>query len=68
MPITKKRIDTAAGHSDCFNGAVNIDAVAAPSGGTRLRAIHVPFTPAARTAAHPTPNRQPTCALDGDDP
>jgi quercetin dioxygenase-like cupin family protein len=54
MQVTKNGIDTAAGPSDWFSGAVYIDAVASPSGASRLTASSVHFTPGARTAWHST--------------
>ena len=46
MQITRNSLDTAAGPSDWFTGAVFIDTVAAPSAGSRLHASNVHFTPA----------------------
>ena len=51
MQITRSSIETTAGPSEWFTGAVYLDAVAAPSGVSRLSASSVHFTPGARTAA-----------------
>ena len=50
MEITRNSSETARGPSEWFTGAVYIDAVAAPSGSSRLSASSVHFTPGARTA------------------
>ena len=65
MQITRNRVDTAAGPSDWFTGAVYIDAVAAPSGASHLTASRVHFTPGARTAWHTHPNGQTLYVLEG---
>src|SRR5437764_13730686 len=65
MQITRNGIDTAAGPSDWFTGAVFIDAVATPSGASRLSAASVHFTPGARTAWHTHPNGQTIWVLEG---
>jgi len=65
MQITKNGIDTAAGPSDWFTGAVHIDTVATPSGASRLTASSVHFTPGARTAWHTHPNGQTIYVLEG---
>src|SRR5205809_6963921 len=65
MQITRNGIDTAAGPSDWFTGAVFIDAVATPSGASRLSASSVHFTPGARTAWHTHPNGQTIFVLEG---
>ena len=54
-----------AGPSDWFTGAVYIDAVAAPSGPSRLQAVSVHFTPGARTAWHTHPNGQTIYVTEG---
>jgi hypothetical protein len=46
MQIARNSLDTQAGPSDWFTGAVYIDTVAAPSGHSRLSASSVHFTPA----------------------
>ena len=65
MQITRSTTDTIAGPGDWFTGAVYIDAVAAPSGVSRLSASWVHFTPAARTAWHTHPNGQTIFVLEG---
>jgi quercetin dioxygenase-like cupin family protein len=65
MQITRNGIDTAAGPSDWFTGAVYIDTVATPSGASRLSASSVHFTPGARTAWHTHPNGQTIYVLEG---
>ena len=52
MEITRSSLDTAAGPSDWFTGAVYIDPVAAVSGASRVSASNVHFTPGARTHWH----------------
>ena len=65
MQITKSSIDTRIGPSEWFTGAVYIDAVAAPSPGSRLSASNVHFTPGARTAWHTHPNGQTIYVIEG---
>jgi quercetin dioxygenase-like cupin family protein len=65
MQITKNGIETAAGPSDWFTGTVYVDAVAIPSGASRLSASSVHFMPAARTAWHTHPNGQTIYVLEG---
>ena len=65
MEITRGGAETAAGPSDWFTGAVFIDAVAAPAGGSRLSASSVHFTPGARTAWHTHPNGQTIFVVEG---
>ena len=65
MQITRSSIETMAGPSDRFTGAVYIDAVAAPSNGSRLNASRVHFTPGARTAWHTHPNGQTIYVTEG---
>jgi quercetin dioxygenase-like cupin family protein len=65
MQITRNTIETAAGPSEWFTGTVYIDAVAAPSGGSRLSASCVHFTPGARTAWHTHPNGQTIWVTEG---
>jgi hypothetical protein len=50
MQIAKSSVETAAGPSDWFTGAVYIDTIAAPSELCPLSASSVHFTPGARTA------------------
>src|SRR5437879_9818190 len=65
MQITRGGIKTGRGPSDWFTGDVYVDAVAAPSGGSRLSASSVHFTPGARTAWHVHPNGQTIYVTDG---
>ena len=65
MQITRSSIDTNAGPGEWFTGAVYIDAVAAPSGPSRVSASSVHFTPGARTAWHTHPNGQTIYVLEG---
>src|SRR6478752_7627437 len=65
MQITRNGIETTSGPGDWFTGAVYIDAVAAPSGSSRLHASWVHFTPGARTAWHTHPNGQTIFVLEG---
>src|SRR5512132_3460904 len=65
MQVTRNVVVTMQGPSDWFTGAVYIDAVAAPSGSSRLSASSVHFTPGARTAWHEHPNGQTIYVLEG---
>ena len=65
MQITKNAIETRAGPSAWFNGAVYVDTVATPSGQSRLSASSVHFTPGARTAWHTHPNGQTIYVTEG---
>ena len=65
MEITRNGIDTVAGPTDWFTGAVYVDTVATPSGASRLSASSVHFTPGARTAWHTHPNGQTIYVLEG---
>jgi quercetin dioxygenase-like cupin family protein len=65
MQITRNSIETIAGPSDWFTGTVLLDAVAAPSGQSRLSAVSVHFTPGARTAWHTHPNGQTIYVTEG---
>ena len=65
MQITPNNLDTSPGPSDWFTGPVYVDAIAAPSGSSRLSASSVHFTPAARTAWHTHPNGQTIWVLEG---
>jgi quercetin dioxygenase-like cupin family protein len=65
MQITRNSVETTPGPSDWFTGAVFIDAVAAPSGPSRLAAASVHFTPGARTAWHVHPNGQTIFVTEG---
>jgi quercetin dioxygenase-like cupin family protein len=65
MEITRNSIETAAGPSDWFTGAVFLDAVATPTSASRVSASNVHFTPGARTAWHTHPNGQTIYVLEG---
>ena len=65
MQLTRSSVDTAAGPDDWFTGAVYLDTVATPSGGSRLTASSVHFTPGARTAWHTHPNGQTVYVTEG---
>ena len=65
MQITRNSLETTPGPNDWFAGAVYIDAVATPSGGSRVQASSVHFTPGARTAWHKHPNGQTIYVLEG---
>jgi quercetin dioxygenase-like cupin family protein len=65
MDIRRNSTETEPGPSDWFTGAVYLDAVARPSGGSRLSATSVHFTPGARTAWHTHPNGQSLFVLEG---
>jgi quercetin dioxygenase-like cupin family protein len=65
MQIARNTLDTQAGPSDWFTGAVYVDTVATPAGPSRLSASSVHFTPGARTAWHTHPNGQTIYVLEG---
>ena len=65
MQITRNSGQTTPGPSEWFTGAVFLDAVAVPSGVSRLSASNVHFTPGARTAWHTYPNGQTIYVLEG---
>src|SRR5207248_7387562 len=65
MQITRNSGETAVGPSDWFTGTVYIDAVAVPSGPSRVSASSVRFAPGARTAWHTHPNGQTIYVLEG---
>ena len=65
MQITRNRLDTSAGPSDWFTGAVYIDTISAPSNDWRIGAAAVHFTPAARTASHSHPHGQTIWVTEG---
>jgi quercetin dioxygenase-like cupin family protein len=65
LQITTNGSETTNGPSDWFTGAVYIDAVAAPSGSSRVSASSVHFTPGARTAWHTHPNGQTIWVTEG---
>jgi quercetin dioxygenase-like cupin family protein len=65
VQITRNSLETGAGPSEWFTGAVHIDTVAAPEGRSRVSALKVHFTPGARTAWHTHPNGQTIFVTDG---
>lgn len=65
MEVTRNRLETTTGPGDWFTGEVYIDAVAAPSGSSRVSAASVHFTPGARTAWHTHPNGQTIYVTEG---
>jgi quercetin dioxygenase-like cupin family protein len=65
MEITRNANDTARGPADWFTGDVYIDAVAAPTGSSRISASNVHFTPGARTAWHTHPHGQTIWVTEG---
>jgi quercetin dioxygenase-like cupin family protein len=65
MQLTRNSTDTTPGPADWFTGTVYIDAVAAPSGASRVSASNVHFTPGARTAWHTHPNGQTIWVTEG---
>jgi quercetin dioxygenase-like cupin family protein len=65
MQVIRNGINTNAGPREWFTGAVFVDAVAAPGGGSRLSASSVHFTPGARTAWHTHPNGQTIFVTEG---
>ena len=65
MQITRNSVETAAGPGDWFTGSVYIDAIATPSGASRVSASSVHFTPGARTAWHTHPNGQTNYVIEG---
>ena len=65
MRITRNGIETASGPSEWFAGAFYIDAIAAPSNGSRISASSVHFTPGARTAWHTHPHGQTIWVTEG---
>ena len=65
MQMTRNSVETMTGPSEWFTGAVYVDAVAAPSGQSRLSASSVHFTPGARTAWHTHPNGQTIYVTEG---
>jgi quercetin dioxygenase-like cupin family protein len=65
MQVTRSSVATTPGPGEWFTGAVYIDAVAAPSEGSRLSASSVHFTPGGRTAWHTHPNGQTIYVTEG---
>jgi quercetin dioxygenase-like cupin family protein len=65
MQVTRDGTATTPGPEDWFTGTVLIDAVAEPSGPSRLAAASVHFAPGARTAWHSHPNGQTIHVTEG---
>src|SRR5579859_38093 len=65
MQLTRNANKTTAGSNQWFTGSVFIDAVATPSGASRISASAVHFTPGARTAWHTHPNGQTIFVTEG---
>jgi quercetin dioxygenase-like cupin family protein len=65
MQITRSSLATGRGPAEWFTGAVYVDAVAAPSGTSRVSASSVHFTPGARTAWHTHPHGQTIWVTEG---
>jgi quercetin dioxygenase-like cupin family protein len=65
MQITRNSLETTAGPSEWFTGAVYVDTVAAPTGRSRITTSSVHFTPGARTAWHTHPNGQTIWVTEG---
>ncbi len=58
-------METTLGPSEWFTGDVYVDAVAAPSEGSRIWAANVHFVPGARTAWHSHPAGQTLFVTEG---
>ncbi len=65
MQITGNTVETNAGPSEWFTGAVYLDPIATPAGSSRLSATSVHFTPGARTAWHTHPHGQTIYVVEG---
>lgn len=65
MEVTRNQLPTSPGPNTWFTGTVYIDAVAAPSGASRVSASSVHFAPGARTAWHTHPNGQTIFVTEG---
>ena len=65
MQITRNSLDTSAGPSDWFTGAVYIDTITAPSNDWRIGAAAVHLSPGARTAWHTHPHGQTIWVTEG---
>lgn len=65
MHLTRNGANTAKGSSDWFSGDVYVDAIAAPTGSSRLSASSVHFAPGARTRWHTHPNGQTIFVTEG---
>jgi quercetin dioxygenase-like cupin family protein len=65
MKLTRSGAATRPGPSEWFTGTVYIDAVAVPTGASRVNASSVHFAPGARTAWHTHPNGQTIFVTEG---
>jgi len=65
MPMTTNTSETTPGPPEWLTGAAYIDAIATPTGPSRLSANSVHFTPGARTAWHTHPNGQTIYVTEG---
>jgi quercetin dioxygenase-like cupin family protein len=65
MQVRRNGKDTATGPREWFTGDVYLDTIAEPAGRSRLSALSVHFTPAARTAWHSHPNGQTLYVTEG---
>lgn len=65
MQMTRNNLATTRGPSDWFTGAVYVDTVAVPAGGSTIGAANVHFTPGARTAWHAHPHGQTIWVNEG---
>ena len=65
MQITRNSLDTSAGPSDWFTGAVYVDTITAPSNDWRIGAAAVHFSPGARTTWHTHPHGQTIWVTEG---
>ena len=65
MRITRNGVNTMAGPSEWFTGAVYVDTIATPADPSRLSGSSVHFTPGARTAWHTHPNGQTIFVTEG---
>ena len=65
MQITRNNLETNAGPSEWFTGAVYLDPIASPAGSSRAHAVRVHFAPGARTAWHTHPHGQTIYILEG---
>jgi quercetin dioxygenase-like cupin family protein len=65
MEITRSSVGTKTGASEWFTGSVYLDAVAVPTGDSRLSATSVHFTPGARTHWHTHPRGQTIFVVEG---
>lgn len=65
MILTRNSRATGQGPQEWFTGEVLIDTIAIPSGGARINASVVHFTPGARTAWHKHPNGQTIYVTEG---